>query len=226
MQCGVCGGSDFISNKVLWPELVAEWQLAPDEEDYVNRQQGTCCKRCGANLRSIALANAICAFLGVHSTLQGTSASDAAQALDILEVNEAGTLTPTLSRMGRYTYAAFPEVDMLAMPYGEGAFDLIVHSDTLEHVEHPVRALSECMRILKPRGAVCFTVPVIVGRLSRSRAGLRPSYHGSSGALRNDYVVQTEFGADAWTYAMEAGFSEIAIHAVDYPAATAFLARK
>src|SRR5208282_3830755 len=42
---------------------------------------------------------------------------------------------------------------------------LVIHSDTLEHVERPVRALEECRRVLAPGGRVCFTVPIIVGRL-------------------------------------------------------------
>ena len=40
----------------------------------------------------------------------------------------------------------FPAVDMHALPFHGKAFDLIIHSDTLEHVERPVRALEECRR--------------------------------------------------------------------------------
>jgi SAM-dependent methyltransferase len=67
---------------------------------------------------------------------------------------------------------------MHALSYGDKSFDLIIHSDTLEHLERPVRALEECCRILGPGGRVCFTVPIIVGRLTRGRAGLAKSYHG------------------------------------------------
>ena len=49
-----------------------------------------------------------------------------------------------------------------------GTYDLVVHSDTLEHVPDPVRALQECRRVLRPLGACCFTVPIVVGRLTRS----------------------------------------------------------
>jgi len=41
--------------------------------------------------------------------------------------------------------------------------DLIVHSDTLEHVDDPVAALTECRRIATPSGACCFTIPIIAG---------------------------------------------------------------
>jgi hypothetical protein len=54
---------------------------------------------------------------------------------------------------------------------------------------------------------------------------LPQSFHGDPANPRQDYVVHTEFGADAWTYLFEAGFSDISMHAVEYPAALAFGAR-
>jgi hypothetical protein len=64
---------------------------------------------------------------------------------------------------------------------------------------------------------------MIVGRLTISRAGMEPSYHGSADALQPDYVVQTEYGADAWTHVIQAGFSECRIVSLDYPAAQAMV---
>lgn len=224
MECGVCGGKKFTSYKVLWDQLIQEWQLSPVEAAYIDRQQGELCDNCGANLRSIALANALRAFLGSKAFLFEASTSTAAQNLAILEINEAGSLTAVLRNFGRYAYGAYPELDMHAIPYAAGTFDVVIHSDTLEHIKNPVHALSECHRVLKPGGALCFTVPVIVGRMSRNRDGLPNSFHGDPATLADDYAVQTEFGADVWTYIIEAGFSEISIHAVEYPAAIAFLA--
>ena len=115
---------------------------------------------------------------------------------------------------------------MHALPYPDAAFDLVVHSDTLEHIANPVHALGECRRILAPGGALCFTVPTIVGRLSRDRAGLPRSYHGNATTMPDDFVVQTEFGADAWTYVLAAGFARVDLHAVEYPAAIALVAHR
>ncbi len=44
--------------------------------------------------------------------------------------------------------------------------------------------------------------------------------------LSDEMAVHTEFGADAWTYVIRAGFQSVSVHTVDYPSATAMLARK
>ena len=222
--CGVCGGAAFTDRPVLWPALISEWRLSPSEAAYVDRQQGTTCNRCGANLRSIALANAIRAYLREQGALKDIA--ERRPPVSILEINQAGDLSPVLSRFEGHVLALYPEVDIHRLPYPDGSFDLVVHSDTLEHVVDPVHALAECRRVLRPGGGLCFTVPIIVGRMTRSRAGLPLSYHGGPGTRADDYAVQTEFGADAWTFLMEAGFAAVSIHAVAYPAATALLALK
>lgn len=225
MQCGVCGGTKFTSHRVLWDKLINDWQLSLEEVVYIDRQQGEACNKCGANLRSIALANALRVFLGTKAFLHEAAASPLGANLAILELNEAGTLTPVLKNFGRYVYGAYPEVDMHAIPYADGTFDVVIHSDTLEHIRNPVHALSECRRVLKPEGALCFTIPIIVGRMSRNRDGLPKSFHGNTATMADDFAVHTEFGADAWTYLLAAGFTELSIHSVEYPSGIAFLAR-
>ena len=146
--------------------------------------------------------------------------------LRILEINEAGTLSPHLAKMPGHVLAAYPAVDMHALPYADGSYDVVIHSDTLEHVPHPAHGLAECRRVLSPGGVLLFTIPQIIARRSRSREGLALSFHGNPETSSSDYAVQTEFGADAWTYAAEAGFSQIALHVWEFPAAIAFACRK
>lgn len=196
------------------------------EAGYIDKQQGTYCEGCGSNIRSLALANAIRAFFGTHRLLQDIDPTNFITDFSILEINEAGNLTPSLKELGTYTFGAYPEVDMHALPYDNGTFDMIVHSDTLEHVRNPQHALSECLRVLKPGGGLCFTVPVIIGRISRNRDGLAKSYHGVPKLAADDFVVHTEFGADAWTYILDAGFTELSIYTFAYPAGIAFMAKR
>jgi SAM-dependent methyltransferase len=227
LTCSVCGGHSFVDNAVLWDELVSQWQLSPRERQYVDRQQGTHCVACGANLRSIALSDAIRAAIGTSLTLQEFTRSEVgSKPLSILEINEAGTLSPILRSLPGHLLAAYPDVDMHSMPYADDQFDLVVHSDTLEHVSHPVRALAECRRVTRPSGWLCFTIPTIVGRLTRTRAGLENSFHGSSAVTAADFLVRTEFGADMWLAVLEAGYSAVSINAVEFPAALALSAQK
>jgi hypothetical protein len=77
--------------------------------------------------------------------------------------------------------------------------------------------------VLRTGGACAFTVPIIVGRLTRNCADRPPSYHGT---VRDGegYLVHTEFGADAWRIVFAAGFAECRIVALDPPAAHALVA--
>lgn len=222
-RCTCCGGREFTANRVLWSALIEEWGLSPQEAAYVDRQQGFRCRSCGSNLRTSALALAICRCYGHNGTLAELIRKWRTRRLRVLEINEAGDITQFLSRLPRYTLGRYPQVDMTRMPYPADCFDLVVHSDTLEHVREPVTALSECRRVLAPGGYCVFTVPIIVARMTRSRAGLPPSFHGDPAQRREDFAVQTEYGCNAWEHVMCAGFSECRIVSPEFPSALALV---
>lgn len=222
--CSICGGGQFSNHKVIPPELAAQWQLSEAEVAYIDGQQGCACDACGANLRIVALGDAVRRAFGARLPLQAFVSTSEATKLRVLDINGAMAISSALAKLPNYVRGDFPAVDMHALPFGDNSFDLVLHSDTLEHVERPVRALEECRRVLAPDGCLCFTVPIIVGRLTRSRAGLAKSYHGDPSVFPEDFLVHTEFGADAWCFVMEAGFSRVAIDQVGYPAATALTA--
>jgi ubiquinone/menaquinone biosynthesis C-methylase UbiE len=144
----------------------------------------------------------------------------------ILEINEAGNLTNNLKLFKNYTFGTYPKLDIHAIPYPNDTFDLVIHSDTLEHVPHPIHGLKECLRVLKPGGALCFTIPIVISRLTRNRTGLRGSFHGNSKTDANDFSVQTEYGADFWTQLIDAGFDNVTLHTYEYPSGISILARK
>jgi hypothetical protein len=80
----------------------------------------------------MALADAICSIFGSPLTLREFVASPDSRDLQVLEINPAGSLNPTLRRLRGHRLVEYPEADMLKMPYETATFDLIVHSDTLD----------------------------------------------------------------------------------------------
>jgi SAM-dependent methyltransferase len=223
--CHVCGGRTFEHTPVLWPALIAAWGLSADEVEYIDVQQGTHCLTCSSNVRSIALARALIRWHDFAGTLTALVEDREYQTLRVLEINEAGSLTPVLRRLPGHQLVSYPDVDMRHLPFPSGSFDLVVHSDTLEHVPEPELALTECRRVLAAEGALAFTVPVIINRLSRSRHGLPPSYHGHEASADPGMRVQTEFGGDVWVYLLRAQFSSCELVWYRPPSGVAILAR-
>jgi len=119
-------------------------------------------------------------------------------------------------------------VDLRALPFPNASFDAVVHSDTLEHIPPEgggiQTALCECLRVLKPGGALCFTVPTLHQKLTRSTAGRPPTYHGPDG--EESLRVHTEFGADVWAYVLAAGFTRCEFTSIEWPAGLAITAWK
>ena len=222
--CPLCGGGAFGEREVLWDALAEEWQLSAAERAYVDRQQGTHCLACGANLRTMALAQAILTNYAIEVPLIPAADSACLDHVRILDCNDAGIASNALQKCAQYTRADYPNVDIHALPFAPGSFDLVIHSDTLEHVAHPVLALEECRRVLSEGGRLIYTVPIIVGRLTRNRTGLPPSYHGDASCATDDMRVITEFGADAWTFPLQAGFTNASFNQIAYPAAMAITA--
>jgi SAM-dependent methyltransferase len=226
MICYCCGSSSFTSDNVLWQELINQWRISNYEAEYINKQHGNKCTKCHSNFRSIALAFAIMKSFDYVGLFKDFVKEERIQNLRILEINEAGNLTHFLQQIPNHTLSIYPESDMMNMKFPDMSFDLVLHSDVLEHIKYPIRGLSECYRILKPGGYCAFTIPMIVDRLTISREGMPPSYHGSSDNLSDDLIVHTEYGCDSWRQVIQAGFQQCRLFSIDYPSSLALVAVK
>lgn len=219
-ECSACGQiGEFQVRPVLNRRLVRQWGLDRKQRTMINIQQGHTCVKCGNNLRGRSLADAITARLGVAGPL--SEALVKVSSTSILEINPAARLTPILGRADRHVCTRFPEVDMRRLPFDTGKFDLVVHSDTLEHVADPVIAIRECLRVAR-QGWSVFTTPILYDRRTRSRSGLPASFHGGDSGRS---LVHWEFGTDINDLLFEAGAKEILVTDHGYPYACAVACR-
>jgi SAM-dependent methyltransferase len=123
---------------------------------------------------------------------------------------------------------ALPSVDLEALSYPNNTFDLVLTSETLEHVPDLTAALREVYRVLKPGGSHIFTVPLLPlveftfrrTPLPEGRELVPTSRQSTQGAqLSSDrhitirhpggdwgYLVHTEFGRDFADILRQAGF--------------------
>lgn len=248
--CEVCGFRGRMdSRKVFGDQLIADWELTPQWVVWMNQREGDQCVRCRCNRRSGQLARAIvdeiAARTGVSSGyLDGVFRAPTARALQIAEINAAGDLHPFLAQHPHLLYSEYkkPGVrseDLLDLSYPDAALDLVITSETLEHVPDVERAMSEIRRVLRPGGVHLFTVPVVWDQPeTRQRARIEnaqtvhvlpASYHGSQkpDAVRKaDLLVFYEFGADFVQRCSRAGFETRVVRDAHNPALTVFIARK
>jgi SAM-dependent methyltransferase len=135
------------------------------------------------------------------------------QELKIAEINSLGNIHSFLAQSSNLLYSEFlstnPAIrseNLESLSYEDDFFDLVLTSETLEHVPDIDKAFSEIFRVLKPGGSHIFTTPVVWDRpTTRVRAYMKngqvvnvfpPSYHGSKTKNQSDYLVFYEFGQD------------------------------
>jgi SAM-dependent methyltransferase len=209
-QCSVCGSeARFVRNRWLIPRELL--RAAPP--GFVDRESSLC-SCCGSSGRVRAVGAALVGLYGVTATsVAGLVEEPAFRSLEIAEVNAIGRMHGFLARHPRLTYVEYPREDLHSLSYPDASFDLVLTSDTLEHVEDPRRALREVRRVLRPGGRHVFTVPADPRRdVTSSRSGLPPEHHGRGGGpfalvtRRADLLAHTDFGADVPELLAEAGY--------------------
>ena len=141
------------------------------------RRECLLCSECGSSTRVRRLAEALLAHYADGATSIAELVEEPGfRSLRVAEINALGRMHAFLTRLPSLTYAEYPEEDIQRLSYPDASFDLVLTSDTLEHVPDPHAALRETRRVLRPGGRHVFTVPFDPGReRSRSVPGCRRS---------------------------------------------------
>jgi SAM-dependent methyltransferase len=114
--------------------------------------------------------------------------------------------------------------DLHRLTYPDASFDLVTHTEVLEHVADDARVLRELHRVLRPGGTMLFTVPMHGGPSTVERARLRndgaiehlqnPVYHLDP--LRPEGILAfRDYGRDIVDRIAAAGFVGARIVDVD-----------
>jgi SAM-dependent methyltransferase len=109
-----------------------------------------------------------------------------------IDINENGLATARESagRAGRQGQVRFQRADAdLELPFPDGSFDAIICIDAASHFRDRRRLLADWRRVLKPKGRLLYTDPLVVsGQLTREEMVARSSLI--------DFFVFTAIGAN------------------------------
>jgi SAM-dependent methyltransferase len=232
-NCTVCGRHALmiLRPRVIPDRLAQLWQLTPRQRAALARKESLDCSHCGAKLRARRLARVLLDLYAdpIHpsTSIAEWVKSPSAQQLAIAEINKIDGLHAQLATLPRLAFSDYqadpstgtPHEDLQALSYSGDSFDLVLTSETLEHVPDLARALVEIHRVLRPGGRHIFTIPVLATTPNTfPRGRLRPD--GSVELLApaishpggdSGYPVFTEFGLDAADGFSSAGF-ETTVH--------------
>ncbi len=233
--CPACGrlGLMFYRRRVIVPELERRWGLTPALAEAFARKESMDCSRCGVKLRGRRLSSVLLELYPVGvppapaRSLADWVGSREARSLRVVEINRVEGLHEILLDLPGFEssdyrdQAAPGEIvdgvrseDLTRLTYADALFDLVITSETLEHVPDLAAGLREIRRILKPGGRHVFTVPQLPGVASTfARAVLddqgskidrvTPISHPGGDV---GYPVFTEFGQDLPEILRAAGF--------------------
>lgn len=178
-------------------------------EDNTTLLREATCSHCHASIRNSDTAKILMlAATGTDIPLLRGVDLLASKKVSILEAQASGAIHRALKDYPYYNCFEFidntePGVivngimsnDLQQLSFDDESFDIIISQDVFEHIEQPELALAELNRVLRPEGYHIFTVPLHETSPTKSRANLRPIFHGD--ALRmGGALVYTDWGTD------------------------------
>ncbi len=94
-----------------------------------------------------------CARRGAHVVALDHAADEVIETRDTLDAMVAADEIPAESLVGVL------RADARHLPFADGAFDVVITSEVLEHIQDDVAAIHEMVRVLRPGGRFAGTVP-------------------------------------------------------------------
>lgn len=142
-----------------------------------NLRESLLCDVCGASCRNRSLASGLLRQVGgdtVHSIAELAASPSGPRIFDTdgfsplfnflkgAEFYTSSIYDPTRP-FGELINPKVMNVDLQAMPFQDGSYDIILTSDVMEHVRRDEAAHREIYRCLRPGGHYVFTVPYVPG---------------------------------------------------------------
>ena len=205
-------------------------QLDPVSLQAYIERESLFCLLCSSNLRVRSLAAVTAGILvpGCESLVEALDHPTVA-ATRIAEINaigSGGSMHQFLEQHDELSYSEFREStdpgsivkgvrheDLTRLSYPDASLDLILTSDTLEHIPASGAAFSECHRVLSHDGTLVFTVPMTplvphtrvratVDNTGQITHNVEPQYHGRGSGpfallpMASDMLAFVDFGLD------------------------------
>ena len=232
-RCSVCGlvRPMLYRRRVIPPRLVELWGLSALQAEALARKESGDCSACGAKLRARRLAEVLLGLYpsdaGHSPDLRAWAKTPEASRLRIAEINRIDGVHEALADLPAFqpsdfvpgaargaTVGGVRHEDLDRLTYPDSDFDLVLTSETLEHVPDLGRALAEIHRILAPGGRHVFTIPVspdVPATFPRARLRDDGAIEELAPPLRHPggdvgYLVFTELGRDVPEILRAAGF--------------------
>lgn len=234
-RCSCCGrmGPTILRPRSIPDRLIERWELTTRVASALVRKETLLCVHCGAKLRARRLASVLIDRYPVGGSrprsVREWSRRPEPRSLRVAEINLIEGLHEALADLphlrasdfwdGEGKPQALPSENLTRLTYANTSFDLVLTSETLEHVPDLDRALSEIHRVLRPGGWHLFTIPLKPGvtkTFTRSELDPDGSLIELATSIRHPggdwgYPVFTEFGSDIVEIVDRAGF-ETTVH--------------